>query len=161
MLSGSFTCGDVIFIRSKSPISWAIRKFTKSQWSHVAVMVSDNFLIESDFFKRVKVRRNKYKEYKIVQLNISTEERLSLVSFLLDSTNRKYDYGRILGILMYLIGCTKNRNLWDDYNKDICSELLVRGLTHLNSDNIPKRIIDTITPADIASVLLGEQQINT
>jgi hypothetical protein len=153
--------GDVIFVKTRSPISWAIRKLTKSEWSHVAVIMSDHFLIESDFLKPVKVRINRYSQTKIVNLNISDEERLKLVSFLLDQTNRGYDYGRIMGILLYLLGFTKNRNLWNDYNKDICCELIIRGLTSLNDvKNISPNIINAITPADVANVLLHEEVIN-
>jgi hypothetical protein len=122
------------------------------------VMMSDNFLIESDFLKSVKVRRNFYTDYKIVHLNISDAERLSLVSFLLDSTNRPYDYGRILGIFMYLIGLTNNRNLWDDYNKDICNELLIRGFTYLNSSNIPKEVLGAITPSCRRSIPMSGRE---
>jgi hypothetical protein len=153
--------GDIIFIRTHSPISWAIRKLTKSEWSHVAVIMSDHFLIESDFLKPVRIRENRYTQTKIVQLNITNEERLNLVSFLLDQTNREYDYGRIVGILIYLLGFTKNRNLWNDYNKDICCELIIRGLTSLNDvKNISPDIINAITPSDVANILLKNEVIN-
>jgi hypothetical protein len=61
--------GDVIFVRSRSPISWAIRKLTHSKWSHVCIEMSDSFIIESDFLKSVKVRRSNYKYYQIIPLS--------------------------------------------------------------------------------------------
>lgn len=152
--------GDIVFARTRSPISWLIRTLTKSEWSHVAIMMSDHFLIESDFLKPVRIRKNYYSQFKIVQLNITDIERLNLVSFLLDQTNRGYDYGRIVGILLYLLGFTKNRNLWNDYNKDICCEMVIRGLTILNSPNIPLEMLSAITPSDVANILIGDEVIN-
>jgi hypothetical protein len=153
--------GDVIFVRTHSPISWIIRKLTNSKWSHVAIVLSEHYLIETDFLKPVRVRRNKYSQTAVAHLNISDKERLELVSFLLEQTSRGYDYYRIAGILAYILGFTKNKNLWNDYNKDICCELVDRGLTYLNSDNIPKEILNAITPADVANVLLKNKEINT
>ncbi|OPH61707.1 hypothetical protein BC351_00245 [Paenibacillus ferrarius] len=138
--------GDIIFVRSKSPLSWIIRKLTKSNWSHVGVIVSEHYLIESNFFRPVKVRKNRYKDFRIIQLNITDKERLNLISFLLDQTNRDYDYGRILGILLYILGFSKNRHLWNNYNKDICSELVLRGLLELPEMSF---LNDSITPEDI------------
>jgi hypothetical protein len=152
--------GDVIFVRSSSLTSWLIRKITHSLYSHCAIVLSDNFLIESDLFRPVKVRKNKYKQFKVVHLNITDKERLDFTSFLLDQTGRQYDYKRIFGIFLYLIGFTKNRNLWNDFNKDICNEFLVRGFTYLNSDNIPKEVLSAITPSDLANVLLKDNVIN-
>ena len=160
-LGGYLMIGDIIFIRTKSPISWLIRKLTKSKYSHVAILMSDsgNFLIESDFLKPVKIRKNNYTQFEIVHLNITNEERLKLVSFLVDQTNRKYDYKRIAGIVLNILGLSDNKNLWNDYNKDICSELMVRGLTVLHSEGIPKEIVNAITPADIANILLKKEMI--
>jgi hypothetical protein len=150
--------GDIIFVRTKSPLSWLIRKLTRSEWSHVAVIMGERFLIESDFLKPVRVRKNNYKEFKIVKLHITDLERLELVSSLLDRTNQKYDYGRIGGILLYLIGMTKNRNLWNNLNRDICDELVIRGLTILA--NAPKELSDAMTPGDVANILLKSDIIN-
>ena len=152
--------GDIVFVRTRSPISWLIRKLTNSKWSHICVKMSDSFIIESDFLKSVKVRRMEYRDFRLVHLNITDPERIRLVTFLLEQTSVKYDYGRIFGILANILGISKNKNLWDSYNKLICSELVSQGLTIINSPNIPETIAYAITPSDIANILLTDQIIN-
>lgn len=153
--------GDIIFVRTGSLISWLIRKLTNSKWSHVCIKMSDSFIIESDFLKPVKVRRMRYTDFQTVHLDITDSERIRLVTFLLEQTSVKYDYGRIIGILANILGISKNRNLWDSYNKLICSELVSQGLTVINSPNIPEAIVDAVTPSDIANILLTDQVISS
>ena len=152
--------GDIIFIRTNSPISWLIQKLTRSTWSHCGIICSNNFIIEADIFKPVKGRKMEYSDFKVVPLNIADSERLQLISYLLEQTNEKYNYKRICGLLFYLLNFTRNRDLWSEYNKVICCQLITRGLSILDDVNIPQGVVDAITPAELASILLKEDVIN-
>lgn len=148
--------GSVMFMRSSSPISWIIRKVTRSEWSHTAISISDDnsWIIEADALKRIKPKPNRYKEYEIVDICTTDQQKLMLLQFLLKQTDVPYDYRRIIGILLYLIGLTKNDNLWNTTNRTICNELISEGYRHIGID-----FGKAITPADLANLLLGRKSI--
>jgi hypothetical protein len=149
--------GDVIFVRTSSPMSWIIRKISDSEYSHVCISVSNDndYVIEADVFQRIKVIRNRYRETKTVQISMSEEERIRLLLFLLTYAEKPYDYKQIFGFLFRLLGLSRQENLWNSRNRIICSELIDLGYLSIGIDLVPNRVDGDITPQDLAANLKG------
>lgn len=92
--------GDIVFIRGKSPISFLIRLFDKGDFSHVAMAVSENHIIESEYFAKVQIREIDYSNYEIVHLDLTKEQRDKIVHSAIKLIGRRYDYTQIMGYMV-------------------------------------------------------------
>jgi hypothetical protein len=147
--------GSIIFVKTSSPISWIIRKVTKSPWSHCCISLNDNndIIIEADVFKKVSVKKNPYKKYEVVDVEINDSQRQQLLFFLHSKINVKYDYIYILGILLRLLKLRKN-DMWSDKkNRLMCSELTDDAFASIGIDLVPNRKFDNVTPGELYDAL--------
>lgn len=108
---------DILFFRRRGGfISWLIRKFTKSYWSHVALVFAvpnkkklfNNYLIiEADRYGLLIHRIQEYTSrldiydigVKRVQ-GLSREERERVVAFMLNNVDKEYDLTRTFGFFL-------------------------------------------------------------
>jgi hypothetical protein len=147
--------GSILFIHTSSPLSWIIRKVTKSQFSHVAISISDDNaqIVEADVFKRLGAKMNPYKNYEVVDVEMNESQREQLLIFLKSVYGKQYDYLFILGIFLRLIGVRRN-DMWSDRsNRIMCSELVDDAFLSVGIDLVPNRATDNVTPADLYNAL--------
>lgn len=115
-------CGDLVFVRGKSPISKLINLFD-GQFSHVGIIVSDKgAVLESQRFTESRIVPFNYEDYEVVDLGLSEEQREEILKLAVDLTGIRYDYSQIFGLLLNRLFGTKG---WNNPTNMICSELLV------------------------------------
>ncbi len=108
---------DIVFVRKKGAVSsWVIRKFTKSYWSHVALVFAvpnkkllfNNYLIVEANRTGLEIHRiqkyTKRLDYYDIGIkrvpNIDKKTRKRVIAFMLNNVDKKYDLTRILGYLL-------------------------------------------------------------
>lgn len=144
--------GSILFIKTSSPISWAIRKITNSPYSHVALSVTkdNNILVDSDILKKVRYFYNEYDTYDYVDFDLSIDEQKILLETIETYLRKDYDYLLIIGMLLKYMGLTKNLALWNREDRFHCSEMVrdifVKLGIYISSEEYP-------TPQDLALAL--------
>jgi uncharacterized protein YycO len=130
----------VIFGTNKLPLSWAIRFFTRSRWSHVGI-VSDGMVYESVFGKGVRVSSLKeftlkYPRHAVAAIPCAHDEAIAKAR---KELGKPYDLKAIFGLLFW--------RKWDKKNAWFCSELVAHA-----SGLFRKSGIKRVTPEDIWKV---------
>lgn len=127
--------GDVIFFRNNnSIISKAISYFTKSEFTHVGLIIAFNpdtgvaTIIESNRFVNTRISTVQMDDYYHVVYTIENRPKEVLdriLKYANDTVGIKYDYLQIIGMMFSLIvRDTDRRWLFNSKNKLICSELI-------------------------------------
>jgi hypothetical protein len=151
--------GDVVFFRKDSSfISRMIAFMTKSDYSHVGIIVAYDELtglatiIESDRFVNTRINRLQIDDEKHVVYttgNKSKEQVDRIIKFAHEALGAKYDYFQILGLFLSLL--SKGDRYFNSANRYICSELIdlayykagVKRLTDMNIGNIsPQELLE-------------------
>ena len=125
--------GDIIFVRGKSLKSRIVRLFDKGRFSHVAVCVSEEIILEADFFTKshmVKFDESKYDDIEVIDLGLSDELRFMVAEIALDYVGKNYDYAQLFGYAVEKVFHCK-RNLFNNPNNLICSELVFHILDRI------------------------------
>ena len=91
--------GDLVFVTGSSFISKIIKAITKSLYTHVAIVVSDNIILEADAFKTVTISELNYDKYVIVSTGLNLTEK-DVLHTAIKFIGKKYDYLQILKILL-------------------------------------------------------------
>lgn len=122
--------GDLVFTRSNSLISKAIRTITGGQYSHVAVYFKDNLILESDWGGVALTSLKKYPDHKIVSISNGKVDRYLFMNTLFTKIGDGYDYSLLFGNLLYrLLGHAKwTLGIADSPNKWMCSEVVAKSL---------------------------------
>lgn len=130
----------IIFGRNNLPFSWLIRIVTWSRWSHCAVVINDDYVVEARAFKGVVITPlqefiDRYNTHEFAELPVydsvsNAYDRLGAC------IGMKYDYLAALGVLF--------RTGWNNSNAKDCSELLATISKMFREDKVSR-----ITPEDI------------
>ena len=116
--------GDILFVRGNSCISKIIN-YVDGPYSHVALALSDDTILEAQRFTESRIVKNYHVDYDVYRLKLTDEQRDMLVECALRLIGRDYDYTQVFGTLfnrLFRIARKNNRN------KFICSELIVEML---------------------------------
>lgn len=117
--------GDIIFVKGKGFLSDAIRLFDNNgPFTHVAVAVSSDFIIEAQYSTKVQITKMTYTDIEIVDLKLSEEERDKLVHLAIELVGKWYDY-------LYIVGLMFNEKEWRNPNSLICTEVAISLLKSL------------------------------
>lgn len=151
--------GDVLFFkRNDSFISRIIAYFTKSEYTHVGLIVGYDectniaTIIESDRFvdTRINVIELNQQEHVVYTLDKSQDETDKIIKYAYKSVGIKYDYLQILGLFLSLLFNIEYR-FFDRSNKLICSELIdlsyykagIKRNTDINLGNVtPQELLE-------------------
>jgi uncharacterized protein YycO len=155
--------GSVVFFKKnkESFISLIISKLTKSEYTHVGMIVAYNELlkeaviIESDRFvntrlTNLRIDNNIHEIYYIK--NLSSEHKYRILDNAYKELGKKYDYKQVLSLALSLIFNIKFKNFSNNYNRLICSELIdivlfKSGIKRKNYDNLvnvtPKELLES------------------
>lgn len=114
----------VIFTRSPTPISWAIRAFTWSQWSHVGVVSADGrFVFEAkgrDGVVMTPIEQFKKRAFEWHQTTIPCENRAAAYRFYRSQLGKPYDVTGVFSIAL--------RRDWQESDAWFCSEFVAAPL---------------------------------
>lgn len=135
--------GDIVFVRGTSLISRIVRFFDRGQFSHVAIAVSDNEVLESNWNMKSKIVEFHYDDYEIVTLDLTYVQIQSVPAIARQLEGRWYDY---LQVLSYVFDGRLNnpRHL-------ICSEVVYNVLSKVGYMNDPS--LRDIKPNELYSIL--------
>jgi len=115
--------GDIVFVRGHNPISYAVRLMDKGSFSHVALAVSPTHVIEAEYSTRVRICPIHYKDFEVVDLNLTEEQRDDIVHGGIQAVGKWYDYIQILGYVL------SRKTFLGSPNALICSELVYELLS--------------------------------
>lgn len=163
--------GDLVCIEtSRSPQSQIIKLATRSMFSHVAILVAPDELIEaqgswSHFRLGGQVQRTPLSTYAgCAQLwstgrwPLTDEQRAAIVAYAEGKLGTPYGWRQILAIGLSAVGV---RWQWVDDALDepgtvICSQLAAEAYHYAAGiDVVPGKKLSRVTPADIAVSILG------
>ena len=157
--------GDIFFSRSRTCISWLIRKATKFHSSHTFVKVNERTVIESDV-GGIKIHpAKKYLDdcvcgIECVQLPKGIDRRL-FIDKLSEKTGSYYDYGILLGSLISKVfKITRWRdNILNGVSRYTCSEYVAECLKLSGMEfSMPT---SQITPKDLYYLLKKAEAKNS
>ncbi|UPI12851.1 hypothetical protein [Bacillus phage SBSphiJ5] len=143
--------GDVIFYRPTGFIGWAISKITKSEYSHVALVVSPDHIIEANRFIKSRIADLHYTKeiHSVYRLNnLPADTRLRIINNALTMLDVSYDYSQIFGLLLRLVFDIKT-NVFNKVNRYICSEIIDNAFVAAGVPRKDKENIGDITPQEL------------
>lgn len=141
--------GDIIFIRGKSFVSKAVKFFDKGEFSHVAIAIAPNEVLEASYTTKVRRTELTYEDYEVTPMNLNAEERALVLQFAEEFEGRRYDFLSILLLLVkWVFGVTLKRV--NTPKRVICSELVAYLLIKLNKAD--ESIVD-YTPKELYEYL--------
>ena len=132
----------LIFSNSSQPLSPLIRWVTWSDWSHVAILVDDNLIIESTLSRGgVKIDslsnfKDRSKDWAIFEVDCKSPSRVLAAA--MTQVGKPYDWTGILGI-----GLKRD---WQEDDAWFCSEFVFWAFDYAGEPKIRKDSIRRATP---------------
>lgn len=119
--------GDIVFCQGKGLMGSLIRFFDKGKWSHVAIAISNRYVLESDYDTSVAILpfdRSEYSKIEVFDLGLTMKQRERVGRIGAGLVGRRYDYPQILWYAISKIFGIKGRNRLNHPDYYICSELV-------------------------------------
>jgi hypothetical protein len=114
--------GDVIFVKPSGITGYLITFFDKGSFSHCCIAVNSEEILETDLFTNARIVPFKYKNYEVVKLNLTSEQKRRIPKIAYNLIGLKYDY--LLIIYYMLKGIFQLKKPWKLPRHEICSELV-------------------------------------
>ena len=137
------------FVAAHTPVSWLIRLFTWSRYSHVEVMVDKGWLGAS--WGGVKIRPYGYyraSSVRAVTVEMEDKDYGRMMDWLYNQVGKPYDFMAVIGIVF--------RRNWRSENKWFCSELVARAFEVGDKPLIRADHVSRVTPAMLDLSTLAE-----
>ncbi|MGV4321324.1 YiiX/YebB-like N1pC/P60 family cysteine hydrolase [Bacillus mojavensis] len=150
--------GDVLFFKKKnSIISNLISKLTKSDFTHVALIIAYDVnsntatIIEANRLIRTRISRVAInKDNVIYSSGYKSDEKIGkILRFAYKKVGTNYDYLQIFGLLVSLIYKGKRSPLFNSTNKFICSELIDLAYFRAGIERKDLLNLGNITPQEL------------
>ncbi|MDY7043705.1 YiiX/YebB-like N1pC/P60 family cysteine hydrolase [Virgibacillus sp. M23] len=120
--------GDVVFVQGKGMLSRLIRYFDgNGLYSHVAIAISDEKVIEANYDTKVAIRdfdKEKYSIIDVPKIGLSNQQRMNIYNEALKYIGKRYDYIQLLWYILRKAFRFGGRNRLNNPNNVICSELV-------------------------------------
>ncbi|WP_088005591.1 hypothetical protein [Indiicoccus explosivorum] len=107
--------GTLVFVRGTSLLARLIRFFDKGEFSHVAILLDNGNVLDSQYPDGVKERPFRFSNYELVPVPLDMEIAWKFVGY-------EYDYGQFF---WYLFRWGK---IWNTPDQFICSELIAHAM---------------------------------
>lgn len=145
--------GDIILVKGDTPIvSRVIRWFTKSEYTHSAIAITENLVYEIDINKRLAIRPLDSKNYDVFRYKhgLTNEQQIMMQVYANEKAeeNKGYDWLHILSFAIQKLFRTKK--VYEEANKVICSEIVDNIYGQLGIDLVPDREDGDVTPAHLS-----------
>lgn len=151
MTNETIQSADVIFYRPKSFIGWVISRATNSPYSHVALAIDSNTLIEANRFIKTRVVPIEY-DKEITHIyrldSLTKEEQDKIVSIALSYEGTDYDYAQILEMFLRIVLNLK-RTLFNNQKKLTCSEVVDSSFYKAGIKRKDTEFLYDITPEEL------------
>lgn len=164
--------GDVLLVEGDKRISVAIKYLTQSTWSHAAFYVGSlgddrpdaperHMLVEADMKRGVvAVPLFKYRSLntRICRpVNLTDEDRETIVRFMVDRIDMKYDLKHVFDLMRYLLPTPPVPVRWrrrmlslgsGDPTRAICSTLIAQAFQSVSYPILPKIRVESVEDGD-------------
>lgn len=130
------------FITQHSPISWGIRMFTWSDFSHVELVLPEGYLGADE--DGVKIRPFNYckpSRCVIGTVGCSADVSQKVIEFAKSQIGKPYDYTSIIGFIMH--------RDWRERDSWFCSELVAASFEEGDYPLLDTEHMNRITPQDL------------
>jgi len=146
--------GDILLFKGNTPvISSLIRWFTNSEYTHVAMAMNHQEMIEIDIHRRLAIRPIRSETFDVFRYKrgLTLQQQLDLKNYIENRihTNQGYDWLRILSFVTQKF--IRFAPIWEQANRVICSEIIDHIYTHIGIDLVPEREDGHIAPSHLAS----------
>lgn len=143
--------GDIVFVRGKGIVGSIVKYATKSKYSHVALAVSEKHVVEIDWKYDVRIRELEHLNYDIYSLNrdLTIEEEISIINFVYSLLGRKYDFLKIVSLILELTFKARGKLLFNNKNKLICSDIIDLAFQNIGVDLVPDHKEQDVTPQEL------------
>ena len=142
--------GDIIFVKGNSIFSKIIKWVTKSEYTHCAIVVSDDNLhiAEINYKYNLKINHLHYKDYVICRYkyDLTQEQKEKIYNFILNTLNTKYDYIQTIGHLLRKLFGFKIINNPYMYN---CSEFCDKFYKSADINLLENDYEGSVTPGEL------------
>ena len=119
--------GNLVFVQGKGIISKIIRFFDEGDYSHVAIAVDYDTVIEADVNTKVVCREfvpDKYSKITIMDLGLTPDEAMRVVDEAQKLIGKRYDYKQLIWYGLKRLFNLEGRNRFNNPKNIICSELV-------------------------------------
>lgn len=145
--------GDILLYKKTHSItSRIVSWFTHSEYTHVAIVISNGYVCEIDIDKKLAIRPLRPDNYDIYRYKngLTATQQLAMKWYAIKRihTNKGYDWLHILSFALQKL--CKTKKTFEEVNKVICSEIVDNLYTHIGIDLVPERIDGDVTPVDLA-----------
>ena len=147
----------------RNPISWLIKKLTKSQVSHAylrfdildstLVIQSNHKGVEVDDYRRFTTQAVIVKEFRLA---VPTLEQNKMLSFAIKQIDKPYDFKAMGGFLWVILNGfvgRKIKNPFRDKSAFYCSELALMALKEINFSGVENLDRELISPEALMEFL--------
>lgn len=148
--------GDVIFVKGTGLVSRMIRFVTGGEWSHCAIFLDDNTLLETEWSTKcriINIEDTDYleKEHEVISIPLTQEQKelLQVVTYM--TLGKKYDFWLILKLLIKCLFRTKIKK--NSYETLVCSELVGYVLLSLGIFTYDEVHIANTSPSELYDIL--------
>jgi uncharacterized protein YycO len=156
--------GDIVFFKGQSWISKIIQKLTGSPYTHVALAMSSDSILEADRFVNTRVRTIENHEIYCVMRyknGLTPEQRKIIFEDGMKTIGTKYDYPQVFMWLIRLLFNYKGQGIVNNANRLYCSELVDRLYKKAGIDLVPDRADGDVLPTHLLNSPLLIQVYNT
>lgn len=155
--------GDIVFFKGKSWISRIISKLTGSPYTHVAIAISPERILEANRFIKVSVREIAEDEIYSIQRyeSLTKQQKFTIYSGSTAYIGARYDYLNNLIWLIKLIINKDGHGFVNNANKVYCSELIDRVYLLAGIDLVPDRKDGDVLPVHLLNSPLLTEVYNT
>jgi len=142
---------DVIFYRPTGFLGRVISYFTSSPYSHVALAIDANTIIEANRFIKTRVVPIEYDKnithiYRLE--NLTQVEREKIVEIALSMEGTDYDYAQIFEMLFRIVFRIK-RTLFNNQKKLTCSEVVDKSYYLAGFKRKDTEFLYDVTPEEL------------
>lgn len=147
--------GDVVMFKPSSPISFVIAYLTKSEYSHVGLVVGKDMVVEADRFVNTRLSQiefdpNRHALYRVPGL-LETQKKI-IQEYAVSMIGTRYDYWQIFGWFIRLVFGWNKHNLFNRSNYLICSELIDQAYQRAGVPRSCDCPVGDVTPQDLLRI---------
>lgn len=155
------TIGDTVFTRDDSFISRAIRKLTKSEYSHVGLVIGEQLILESYGFAGTRITnlktfetrgsREVVKTYSL-PIKLARTQRRVIRAEASTMLGTPYDFEQAFGIFLRVAFGFRRANLFNRINHYICSEVIDRLFSKADIPRHSNKALGDLVPDELIEI---------
>lgn len=142
--------GDLVMYKPKGLLGWIISKISKSDYSHVAVVLGNNTIFEANKFIKSRIVKLDYDKeiHHIYRLSDLTKwKKQKIISKAHKYIGVKYDYLQVIGLFFRLV--FNKHDTFNNLNKFICSEVIDKIYIEAGIKRADAEHLYDVTPQEI------------